>query len=95
MRLSNEIVALVAATSFAAVSAAPVPAPEAEAAPHNFFRNRYGGGYASPHFVHVGTWKRDAPAAAPVKRDAVPIKKRDELAYDIDGRGDRCKLSLY
>lgn len=83
MRFSNELVALVAVLSFGAVTAAPVAVPEANAAP-TFTRNRYGGGYNSPHFVQVGSWKRDVPAKA-------PMKKRQEPGLEPYGREDRCK----
>jgi hypothetical protein len=102
MRFSNELVALVAASSLSFVSAAPIAAPEANPEPHNYFRGGRGGdgnrgyrGYATPHFVSVGSWKRDEAAkAAPVQKRSATVNaapmKRDEPGY---GPGDRCKSS--
>jgi hypothetical protein len=98
MRFTNELIVLVAATYFSAVAAAPAAAPEAISGPHNYFGDKYGdgygdrrgdrhgdrhgGGWATPHFVQVGSWKRDTTAKA-------QVQKRDEPRYDGQAGRDR------
>lgn len=84
MRFTIQVVAIFAAIFFGVINAAPVPAADANAEPHNYFRNRYGGGYATPHFVSMGTWKRDETAKA------AEVQKR-QGPY---GAGYGCKFSL-
>ena len=85
MHFSKELVALIATASFGAAIAAPAAAPEADPAPHNYWRWRYGH-EAAPHYAHVGTWKRDAIAKS-------PVRKRDEPEYGPGERGYRSKFS--
>lgn len=98
MRFSNEIIALLAAASFGTVSAAPVAAPEAEAAPHNYFRSRYGydgygpyGGYRAP--IIIGPWKRNEgiKPAPVIKREikATTITKRNDPNWKPNEQGPR------
>jgi hypothetical protein len=84
MRFTIQLVAIFAAMFFSFINAAPVPDANANAEPHNFYRSRYGGGYATPHFLSVGSWKRDAPAKA------AEVQKRQ----DPYGPGYGCKFLL-
>lgn len=92
MRVSGGVAALIA---FGSVSAAPFAVAEAEAAPHNYFRSRYGSdGYRTPHFVEVGRWKRDANV------EAGPVVKRDGPEWRPNEQETRCErfepcMSIY
>lgn len=85
MRFTIQLVVVFTAMLFGFINAGPVPDAKANAEPHNFFKSRYGAGYATPHFASLGHWKRDTPA------QAAEVQKRQ----DGYGPGYGCEFSLY